>query len=57
MQDVLPHLPDFTEIDAFRDDICAALEVCSGHLDALKLEMQELSDSSMTINKVSEQAK
>jgi hypothetical protein len=28
VQDLLPHLPDFTEIDLFKDQICKTLEDC-----------------------------
>ena len=53
IQDLLPLLPEFTEIDAFRDQICTALDQASGHIDRLKAEMQELTEASLGIKKVS----
>lgn len=52
IQDLLPLLPEFAEIDAFRDQICTALDQASSHIDRLKIEMQELTDASIGIKKV-----
>jgi hypothetical protein len=44
-QDLLPLLPDFTEIDFFKDEICASLEGCGHRISALKTEMEELAET------------
>jgi hypothetical protein len=49
---LLPHLPDFTEVDLLKDDICKALEDSSARLDSLKREMSELFESSQGITQV-----
>ncbi len=51
-QDLLPHLPDFTEIDLFKDEICVSLEECSAHIEHLRLDMVEMADSAEGIVKV-----
>ena len=50
IEDLLPLLPDFTEIDLFKEDICSTLEDCSQRIDNLKSEMEELSESAEGIN-------
>ncbi len=45
IEDLLPHLPDFTEIDTFKDEICNTLEEYGSKIERLKDEMKELSDS------------
>jgi vacuolar protein sorting-associated protein 18 len=44
VQDLLPLLPDFTEIDFFKEEICKSLEDCSGSIGNIKMEMQQLAD-------------
>ncbi len=51
-QDLLPLLPDFTEIELFNDEICHTLEDCGARIDSLKAEMEELSESAESICKV-----
>ncbi|GJJ08739.1 hypothetical protein Clacol_002958 [Clathrus columnatus] len=41
IEDILPFFPDFVVIDDFKDDICAALESYSNHIETLKAEMNE----------------
>jgi hypothetical protein len=48
---VLPLLPDFTEIDAFKDHICATLEVCGQRIENLQHDMDELSSSADEIQR------
>ena len=49
----MPFLPDNTEIDLFKDEICRTLEDCGSRIDSLKAEMTELSDSAESITKAS----
>lgn len=51
IEHLLPHLPEFTEIDLFKDEICRTLEDCSARIDHLKSEMKELSDTAEGIAK------
>ncbi len=39
-------MPDSTDIDLFKEDICATLSACSERIDLLRAEMEELADSS-----------
>lgn len=39
IEDLIPLFPDFVVIDDFKDEICAALESYSRHIDTLKHEM------------------
>ena len=39
IEDLIPFFPDFVVIDDFKEEICAALESYSRHIDALKTEM------------------
>lgn len=39
IEDLIPFFPDFVVIDDFKDEICAALESYSRHIDNLKIEM------------------
>lgn len=39
IEDLLPLFPDFVKVDAFKDEVCAALASYSAHIDALKAEM------------------
>ena len=41
IEDLIPFFPDFVVIDDFKDEICAALESYSRHIDTLKTEMDE----------------
>lgn len=52
LKDLLPFLPDFTEIDLFKDEICHTLEDCGTRIEYLKAEMSELSISAESITKV-----
>lgn len=45
IEDLIPFFPDFVVIDDFKEEICAALEEYSRHIDALK---QEMDDSAAT---------
>jgi len=50
IEDLLPLLPDFTEIELFKEEICSTLEDCGSRIDQLKSEMWELSESAESIN-------
>jgi len=50
IEDLLPLLPDFTEIELFKEDICGTLDECGQRIDTLKFEMEELSESAEGIN-------
>ncbi|KAI4145138.1 MAG: hypothetical protein LQ340_006391, partial [Diploschistes diacapsis] len=39
IEDLIPFFPDFVVIDDFKDDVCAALEGYSRHIDALRADM------------------
>ena len=41
IEDLIPFFPDFIVIDDFKEEICAALESYSRHIDALKTEMND----------------
>jgi hypothetical protein len=45
IDDLLPHLPNFTEIDLFKDEICMTLEVCGSKILSLKEDMEFLSEA------------
>ena len=45
-------VPENAEISIFKDDICHQLEIFSGVIDNLKLEMQELTEANLTITQV-----
>jgi hypothetical protein len=49
IEDILPFFPDFVVIDDFKDEICAALEGYSAHIDTLKAEMDETTKSAEAI--------
>jgi len=49
IEDLVPLFPDFTAIDDFKDEICAALEDYSTQIDRLKQQMDESSRSSHSI--------
>ena len=50
IEDLMPLLPDFTEIELFKDEMCHTLEECSSRIDHLKVEMDELSESAESIS-------
>eukprot|EP00428_Durinskia_dybowskii_P070223 CAMPEP_0170407188 /NCGR_PEP_ID=MMETSP0117_2-20130122/28114_1 /TAXON_ID=400756 /ORGANISM="Durinskia baltica, Strain CSIRO CS-38" /LENGTH=1170 /DNA_ID=CAMNT_0010664419 /DNA_START=122 /DNA_END=3634 /DNA_ORIENTATION=+ len=45
IDDLLPHLPNFTEMELFQEEICLTLENCGEHIYNLKGQMKELVDS------------
>lgn len=49
IEDLIPFFPDFVVIDDFKDEICAALESYSRHIDALKTEMDESASTAESI--------
>ncbi|CAD5115789.1 DgyrCDS4731 [Dimorphilus gyrociliatus] len=49
IEDVLPFFPDFVTIDHFKDAICSSLEQYNEHINNLKQEMQQATDSSKEI--------
>ena len=51
LKDILEHLPDFTEIDLFKDEICRTLEEYGTRVDDLKAEIDDLSASAESIEK------
>ncbi|EIW66818.1 hypothetical protein TREMEDRAFT_40794 [Tremella mesenterica DSM 1558] len=51
IEDILPFFPDFSVIDDFKSEICAALEEYSAKIDALRSEMDEATQSAEAIRK------
>lgn len=51
IEDILEQLPDFTEIDHFKEEICHTLEDYASRIETLKSEMDELSSSAEAIDK------
>ncbi|MCJ1371628.1 hypothetical protein MMC20_002847 [Loxospora ochrophaea] len=49
IEDLIPFFPDFVVIDDFKDEICAALESYSRHIEELKTEMDESSATAESI--------
>jgi vacuolar protein sorting-associated protein 18 len=49
IEDILPFFPDFVVIDDFKDEICTALEGYSAHIESLKTEMDEATQSAESI--------
>ena len=49
IEDLIPFFPDFVVIDDFKDEICAALESYSRHIDALKSEMDQSANTAASI--------
>ena len=49
IEDILPFFPDFVVIDDFRDEICTALEGYSAHIEQLKEDMTESTESAEAI--------
>ena len=49
IEDLIPFFPDFVVIDDFKDEICAALESYSRHIDLLKAEMDDSAATAASI--------
>ncbi|RDB29177.1 Vacuolar protein sorting-associated protein 18 [Hypsizygus marmoreus] len=49
IEDILPFFPDFVVIDDFKEEIAHALEGYSAHIDALKAEMDEATQTAESI--------
>ncbi|KAI9679115.1 MAG: hypothetical protein M1829_001785 [Trizodia sp. TS-e1964] len=49
IEDLIPFFPDFVVIDDFKEEICAALEEYSRHIDSLKQEMDESAQTASNI--------
>lgn len=49
IEDVLPFFPDFVTIDHFKDAICSSLGQYNEHINDLKQEMEQATDSSKEI--------
>ncbi|KAI9826930.1 MAG: hypothetical protein M1832_005869 [Thelocarpon impressellum] len=49
IEDLIPFFPDFVIIDDFKEEICAALEEYSRHIDSLKKEMDESARTAASI--------
>ncbi|KAK4050478.1 tethering complex subunit [Microbotryomycetes sp. JL221] len=51
IEDVLPFFPDFVVVDDFKEEICRALEDYSSHIDRLKKEMDDATQSAEEIKR------
>ncbi|KAK4055290.1 tethering complex subunit [Microbotryomycetes sp. JL201] len=51
IEDVLPFFPDFVVVDDFKEEICNALEDYSSHIDRLKKEMDDATQSAEEIKR------
>ncbi|GAM27722.1 hypothetical protein SAMD00019534_108980, partial [Acytostelium subglobosum LB1] len=51
IEDILPFFPDFTVIDDFKEEICKSLEDYNLHIDELKNEMDDSTNSAELIRK------
>lgn len=49
IEDILPFFPDFTVIDAFKDQICLALESYASRIEYLRSEMESATQSAKHI--------
>lgn len=49
--DILPFLPDSTDIDLFREDMCSSLEQSSADISRLRSEIAELEEATESINR------
>ena len=49
LQDILPFFPDFVLIDDFKNEICQALQEYNQDIDELKMELQQVMNSSDSI--------
>ena len=51
IEDLLPFFPDFVIIDDFKEEICAALESYSKHIDGLRAEMDDAAATAASIRR------
>ena len=51
IEDLLPFFPDFVVIDDFKEEICAALESYSRHIDTLRVEMDDAAATAASIRR------
>ncbi|KAI9788478.1 MAG: hypothetical protein M1835_002258 [Candelina submexicana] len=49
IEDLIPFFPDFVIIDDFKEEICAALEEYSRHIDTLRKEMDSSAETASNI--------
>lgn len=49
IEDILPFFPDFVTIDHFKEAICSSLEEYNHHIEELKQEMEEATESAKRI--------
>ncbi|XP_038059367.1 vacuolar protein sorting-associated protein 18 homolog [Patiria miniata] len=49
IEDILPFFPDFVTIDHFKDAICNSLADYNEHIESLKKEMEDATDSAQNI--------
>ncbi|XP_041071102.1 vacuolar protein sorting-associated protein 18 homolog isoform X2 [Carcharodon carcharias] len=49
IEDILPFFPDFVTIDHFKEAICSSLQEYNKHIDELKQEMEEATESAKRI--------
>ncbi|XP_060772299.1 vacuolar protein sorting-associated protein 18 homolog [Neoarius graeffei] len=49
IEDILPFFPDFVTIDHFKEAICVSLEEYNQHIEELKQEMEEATESARRI--------
>ncbi|XP_041950954.1 vacuolar protein sorting-associated protein 18 homolog [Alosa pseudoharengus] len=49
IEDILPFFPDFVTIDHFKEAICSSLEEYNQHIEELKQEMEEATESAKRI--------
>lgn len=49
IEDILPFFPDFVTIDNFKDAICTSLQEYNQHIESLKTEMDEATESACEI--------
>ncbi|KAL2081839.1 hypothetical protein ACEWY4_021657 [Coilia grayii] len=49
IEDILPFFPDFVTIDHFKEAICSSLEEYNQHIEELKHEMEEATESAKRI--------
>ena len=49
--DILPFLPDSTDIDLFREDMCSSLEQSSADISRLRSEIADLVEATESVNK------
>ncbi|XP_065072321.1 vacuolar protein sorting-associated protein 18 homolog [Rhopilema esculentum] len=49
IEDILPFFPDFVTIDQFKEAICKSLQEYNKHIDQLKNDMQDATDSARVV--------